>query len=300
MNRRVYREKNDGKLRRHARGGIVLTAMVIALCLSGCGQKGEETPSEIMPEETSAASFVPAETTGTPEPSAAPVVTPEASPTPAPTPEPVANGYTVVIDPGHQQHANSGQEPIGPGAEETKPKVASGTQGVSTGTPEYQLTLTVSLRLEQELKQRGYNVVMVRTVNDVDISNKERADLAARAGGDVFIRVHANGSDDPGVSGTCTICPGAENPYMEESLIRQCRDLSERIADKVSAATGFRNLGAIAMDNMSGINWCTIPVSIVEMGFMTNPAEDEAMGTPECQQQIAAGIADGIDDYFAR
>lgn len=212
---------------------------------------------------------------------------------------PTPGARLIAIDAGHQSHGNSDQEPVGPGSDETKAKVASGTSGSASGLKEYELTLEVSMKLKEELQSRGYQVYMIRETNDVDISNAERAQAAAGQGADILVRIHANGVDDSSVHGALTMAPSLDNPYVG-AIASKCQSLSRAVVDSFCAATGAANLGVQQTDNMSGINWSTIPVTIVEMGFMTNPEEDLLMASEDYQNKMAAGIADGIDSYFAQ
>ncbi len=178
-----------------------------------------------------------------------------------------------------------------------KAKVASGTEGAVSGLKEYELTLMVAQKLEEELKARGYEVIMVRTTHDVNLSNSERAQTANDAKADAFIRIHANGSDDSSVHGAMTICQTASNPYNGD-LYRQSRDLSGYVLDELAAAAGCEKKHVWETDTMSGINWCQVPVTIVEMGYMTNPEEDALMAQEDYQDKIAEGIANGIDKFL--
>ncbi len=212
-------------------------------------------------------------------------------------PEKQNRTQTVVLDPGHSAVVAEGTEPLGPGSTENKAADTSGTSGTASGLAEYELTLTVSRKLRDELQDRGYTVLMTRESNDVPVSCIERADVANNAEADAFVRIHANGSEDSSVKGAMTICITPDNPFYPE-LYEQARALSDAIINNLSEATGCENDGVWETDSMSGNNWSQVPATIVEMGYMTNPEEDALMATDDYQNKIVRGIADGIDQYF--
>jgi putative transposase len=87
------------------------------------------------------------------------------------------------------------------------------------------------------------------------------------------------------------------NRYNGE-LYAESRRLSENVLDELVAAAGCKKRSIWETDTMSGINWCQVPVTIVEVGYMSNPDEDRLIVTEEYQNKLVLGMANGIDKTF--
>lgn len=203
----------------------------------------------------------------------------------------------IAIDAGHQLRGDNALEPIGPDSSLMKAKVTSGTAGVSTGIPEYELNLNIALKLKDELLNRGYQVYMVRETNDVRISNMERALNVNESGADIYIRIHADGSEISSTRGASALYPTPDNPFVG-NLSSASKRLSRLIINAYCDKTNLNNRGLSPRDDLTGTNWSKIPVTLIELGFMSNAEEDRLMQQEEFQKKMVSGLADGIDAYF--
>ncbi|MCL2060330.1 MAG: N-acetylmuramoyl-L-alanine amidase [Oscillospiraceae bacterium] len=205
-------------------------------------------------------------------------------------------GKTICIDPGHQRKQNSDLEPIAPGNSVKKAKVSSGTAGIATGDTEYALNLAVAMKLKDMLEAAGATVVMTRTSNDVDISNVERAVIGNDANADLAIRIHADGSTNRETKGASMLVPSSK--HIGEELAQESKKAGQIVMDEIIAATGARNRGVVTRDDLTGFNWSTVPVILIEMGFMSNADEDRLLSTDEYRTKMATGLFNGCAAYF--
>ena len=249
--------------------------------------------------ETSTTAFAATTTTAESAPTTSKPATTSTESTPSTTPTTArgSDGLVVVIDPGHQAKADYGLEPVGPGSTEQKARVSSGTAGVVTGTPESELVLAVALKLRDSLAAHGIEVVMTRTTQDVSISNSQRAQIANEAGADLFIRVHADGNENSAVNGIHVLYPASIAGWTDDVATASKR-AATMAQQELIAATGAKDRGIDARDDMTGFNWSDVPVILPEIGFMTNPDEDRLLATSSYQDKIVDALTRAILAYL--
>ncbi|MCU4998505.1 N-acetylmuramoyl-L-alanine amidase [Bacillus tropicus] len=204
--------------------------------------------------------------------------------------------FLVVIDPGHQQKANLNLEPIGPGATTQKYKVTDGTTGVVTKKREAVLVLEMAFVLKEKLEAKGMQVLMTRTSQDVDISNKERATLANDHKANLFLRLHADGSENPNQSGFAVLTPAEGSPYTKE-IYAESLQISQTIVKKMRENQQVKVNGIKFRDDLSGFNWSKVPGVLLELGFMSNHEEDKKLSDPQYVNSLLQSVADSVDEY---
>lgn len=204
-----------------------------------------------------------------------------------------AAGPVVVIDPGHDLHANLATEPIGPGSTTRKIKDGGGTHGVVTGIREADLVLDVSLRLRALLRSAGVEVEMTRArTSGASMGNVARARIANRAGAALLLRVHADGHRSSAVRGTHTLAPALRRGWTDD-VHRQSRRAASLVQAELVRALGFPDRGIGERSDFTGFNWADVPVILVELGFMTNPVEDRRLARSAVRDRAALGLCRG-------
>jgi N-acetylmuramoyl-L-alanine amidase len=206
---------------------------------------------------------------------------------------------TICIDAGHGQTTRNikKKEPIAPGSKIMKAATSSGTSGVSTKISEESLNLTVSKKLKKALIDKGAEIVMVRETSKCDLTNVERTKLWNSSGADLTIRIHGNGIDNSKVSGVLMMIPG-DKYIKDKDMLKKSEQAGQYILDGVLKYTKAKSRGIVKSTDLTGFNWSTVPVILLEMGFMTNQQEDKLLNTDAYQDKIVAGIVEGTEKYY--
>jgi len=207
----------------------------------------------------------------------------------------------IVIDPGH-----GGTDP--------------GKQNLRLRLDEKDMTLDVALRLKKLLELRGYKVVLTRST-DTRFSNSPavdlpmRAEVANKAGADLFISLHFNAVDrDPErVSGveTYVLTPQFQvstQPEQDKAMVKEFYPGNRQ--DTANALLGYQLHRRLVADlkasdrgykryRLAVLRTLACPGVLVEAAYLSNDAEARRVATPEFRQQIAEAVAEGVGSYAA-
>lgn len=182
----------------------------------------------------------------------------------------------ITLDPGH-----GGSDPGAIGA---------------SGLKEKQITLEISMRVKELLEKEGAKVFMTRTTDkDVYAPNaSDRAELQARVNvaekhnSDLFLSLHINSSVNKSVGGFSSYYyPKTDNDLK----------IAKAIQDKFAKNFGVDNLG-VRQANFYVVKRCSMPATLLEMCFISNPKEEKLMKSKWFQKKTARLIVEGVKNYF--
>lgn len=175
----------------------------------------------------------------------------------------------IVIDAGH-----GGNDP--------------GAIGPESKTQEKEVTLAVARYLERYLMNDRIQVAMTRS-EDLEILLQPRVDVANLRNADLFISIHAN-SMPPGN----THVRGIETYYTTAQ--------SKGLADTIHKYM-IKELGApdrrVRSRGLFVTRRSKMPSVLLEIGFLSSPAEEALLSNPNYQRKVAKAIRDGIQAYLS-
>lgn len=197
---------------------------------------------------------------------------------------------TIVIDPGHG------------GSSDLPCSDANHAVGPATGTREKTLTLDVGLRLRRELEHRGGHTVFMTRDKDTNISGSDRARTAKKHNADVLVSIHFNASDLHNAQGTETWM------HAHSSSTGASARLCRAVQAAVVRVTGLDDRNRHHPPHfVKKAGYCVLNPSnhasktaavLVEVSFLDRADEDLRLQRDSYKEEIANGIANGIESYL--
>ena len=221
----------------------------------------------------------------------------------------------IVLDPGH------GGDDVGALSQNKKLR-------------EKDIVLNVSKKTASLLKERGYKVLFTRS-NDRFIKLRSRTSFANDKGAHLFISIHANAAPNKekaksmnGIE-TFFLSPSRSERSMNAANLENKADTDEMNYFTKVSFLNFLNREKIIASNKLAIDmqaallksvrasykvsdggvreapfWVLVgalmPAVLIEIGYISHPDESQKIANSKYQDRLAKGIADGVDEYFAK
>jgi len=174
----------------------------------------------------------------------------------------------VGIDPGH-----GGRDP--------------GAVGKKLGLREKDVNLEVGLELAQYLKENGVKTVLSRS-KDVDVELRDRSELFNREDVNLVVSIHVNSatSSRPNYLVTFIFTTGGKT-----------EELAELVQDELRIVTGWPS-GGVRAGNFYMLRETKMPAILTELGFISNPEQEEFLAKKDNRKLLAGAIGRGILKYL--
>jgi N-acetylmuramoyl-L-alanine amidase len=213
----------------------------------------------------------------------------------------------VVLDPGH-----GGSN--------------AGAQGAVSGLREKQLTLAIATAVAARLREHDIDVALTRT-DDRTLTLRQRVDRADALAADVFVSIHANASPTRTQRGYETYVLTTKGVDVDARALRsesvtprsgvdpeialvlddvergsaqwEAADLAARMQRALRDRRGPDGDRGVRQDSEHVLLGATMPAVLVEVGFIDHPIEGRQLADPAVQAQLAAAIAEAIEDRLA-
>lgn len=185
------------------------------------------------------------------------------------------SGVKIVLDPGH-----GGNDPgaIGP-----------------SGAKEKDVNLAVATKAAQYLRKQGAVVTLTRTT-DSYVELYDRPKVAEKNGAALFLSIHSNANPSPDAGGTSTYYLQDAAQGMDQVKFEGMY-LARNLQSALTGSLKRRDLGVLRA-NYAVLTRSKVPAALVEVAFISNPAEEKMLVDDAFRGKVAQAITQGIADYF--
>lgn len=204
--------------------------------------------------------------------------------------KPTAGKKVIVVDAGHNYGGDDG---------------AYATHNGITYA-ERDLNMQIALKLQSELQNRGYTVIMTREENDHSTTAElqsliNRVNIANNINADLFVSIHHNVATAVAQGVEVYYSSSAQDStfgggYSSEKVSKS-KDLAATVSINIANAVGTNNRGA----KDSAFKVCRntkMPSILIETGFISNPDEAKRCADSNSQTKVVKAIADAIESKY--
>ena len=148
----------------------------------------------------------------------------------------------------------------------------------------------IAWAVRRKLINMGYKVELARKGDDF-VDKLDRVEAANRQNALLYVSIHQNSCEVDSVA-------GIETWYDDNNTAGDSKRLALLIQQETVKATGAVGRELVSDSELCVLNKSNMPSCLIETGFLSNKEERDKLSTEEYRDQVAEGIAKGIDLYL--